>query len=161
MTLKNKTAVTVPPTTNWANRTKEAANAQPISKTSVDRGTRHEGVVETFTPRSYKTGSFGIEIKYSVAGLERAVYENVVLMKLTDVGTLEATKYGASSLIRRLQAFGLDAAAIEAFPIPRTPKDAENEAYNFQGTPVVIYLKDAEYMGKPKKEVGSVFPVDR
>lgn len=146
--------------TNWANRTKTASKAIPLSKPSTDRGTRHNGVVESFTPKSYKTGSFGVEIKYTVEGLERPVYENVVLTKLNDQGVMEATKYGDNSLKRRLQAFGLDSSAINAFPTPKTPKDADNAAYGFTGTPVVIYITQEEYMGRTQNRVKSVFPVD-
>lgn len=146
---------------NWANRGKAATSAVPLNKSNnQDRGTRHAGVVESFTPKSYKTGSFGVEIKYTAEGIQRPVYENVVLMKLSDAGSLEATKYGEASLKRRLQAFGLNSEAINAFPIPRTPKDAGNEAYNFAGTPVAIYLTDEEYMGKPQKRVKSVFGIE-
>ncbi len=150
---------TKPSTSNWASRTKAAAAAVPISKPAVDRGTRHEGIVETFEPVSFSTGSLGVKIKYTVQGLERAVYENIVLKTLNKEGVLENTKYGESSLKRRLQAFGLTAEQILAFPIPKTPKD-ESEQYNFQGTPVAIYLADREYMGKPQKDVKSVFPID-
>lgn len=145
---------------NWANRGKASVKAVPTTKTNADRGSRHKGVVESFTPKSYKTGSFGVEIKYTVEGLERPVYENVVLTKMTDKGTLEATKYGENSLKRRLQAFGLDSDAINSFPIPRTPKDADNSAYNFTGTPVIVYIKQEEYMGRPQNRVGSVFLVE-
>lgn len=146
--------------TNWANRTKQAAGAVPLTKPSTDRGTKHNGVVESFTPKSYKTGSFGVEIKYTVEGLERPVYENVVLTKLNDQGAMEATKYGDNSLKRRLQAFGFTSAAINAFPTPKTPKDAGNEAYELAGTPVVIYITQEEYMGRPQNRVKAVYPVD-
>ena len=144
----------------WATRTKDATKAVPLSKATGDKGQRHLAVVESFTPKSYKTGSFGIEIKYSVKGLQRPVYENIVLTKLTDNGTMEATKYGESNLKRRLQAFGMDSDAINAFPIPRTPKDASNDAYNLAGANVAVYLVDEEYLGKPTKRVRSVFPAE-
>lgn len=145
---------------NWAARGKAATKAVPLTKSNpVDRGTRHQGVVETFTPIAYKTGSFGVAISYTVEGLERKVYENIVLRKLNAKGDLEPTQYGESTLKRRLQAFGLDSDAINAFPIPRTPKD-ENDAYNFQGTPVAIYLTDEMYLDRPQKRVKSVFPLD-
>jgi hypothetical protein len=144
---------------NWATRTKDAAQAVPLTKSKGDRGERRTAVVESFTPKSYKTGSFGVEVKYSVAGLQRPVYENIVLTKLSDSGTMEPTKYGESNLKRRLQAFGLDSDAINAFPIPRSPKDAGNDAYNLSGTNVAVYLVDEEYLGKPTKRVRAVFPI--
>jgi transposase len=72
---------------------------------------------------------------------------------------MEPTKYGESNLKRRLQAFGLDSDAINAFPIPRSPKDAGNDAYNLSGTNVAVYLVDEEYLGKPTKRVRAVFPI--
>lgn len=145
---------------SWANRGKAATADIPLTKQDkVDRGTRYEGIVEAFTPVSFSTGSLGIKIKYSVKGLERAVYENIVLKTLDKDGNLKATTYGDSNLKRRLQAFGLSAEQILAFPVPKTPKD-ESEAYNFQGTPVTLYLSDREYMGKTHKDVRYVFPID-
>lgn len=149
--------------TNWANKTKAAATAVPLSKSApAERGVRHRGVVESFTPKSYKTGSFGVEIKYTAEGVERPIYENVVLKVMTDKGALEATQYGESTLKRRLQAFGLTSEQINKFPIPVIPKDAETnaEAYKFGDTPVVLYLIDEEYMGKAKKRVKAVYLVD-
>jgi hypothetical protein len=145
---------------NWATRTKTATKSVPLSKSTGDRGERRTAVVESFTPKSYKTGSFGVEVKYSVAGLQRPVYENIVLTKLSDNGTMEPTKYGESNLKRRLQAFGLDSEAINAFPIPKSPKDSGNEAYALSGAPVAIYLVDEEYLGKPTKRVRAVFPAE-
>lgn len=145
---------------NWATRTKAATKEVPLTKATGDKGKRHTAVVESFTPKAYKTGSFGIEVKYSVAGLQRPVYENIVLTKLSDSGTMEPTKYGESNLKRRLQAFGLDSDAINAFPIPRTPKDAGNDAYNLSGVNVAVYLVDEEYLGKPTKRVRAVFPIE-
>lgn len=144
----------------WATRTKVATQEVPLTKSTGDRGERRTAIVESFTPKSYKTGSFGVELKYSVAGLKKPVYENIVLTKLTDNGTMEATKYGESNLKRRLQAFGLDSDAINAFPIPKSPKDAGNEAYNLSGASVAIYLVDEEYLGKPTKRVRAVFPLN-
>ena len=147
--------------TNWANKGKEATAAIPlVKKDKADYGKKHKGFVESFTPKSYKTGSFGVEIKYTVEGLERPVYENVVLTTLSDTGTFTPTKYGDNSLKRRLQAFGLSSAAINTFPTPRTPKDAGNEAYNFKGTPVVVYITQESYMGKAQNRVKAVFPQD-
>ena len=145
----------------WATRTKEATQAVPLTKGGGDKGERRTAVVEAFTPKAYKTGSFGVELKYSVSGLKKPVYENIVLTKLTDNGTMEPTKYGESNLKRRLQAFGLDSDAINAFPIPRSPKDAGNEAYNLSGTSVAVYMVDEEYLGRPTKRVRAVFPLDR
>lgn len=148
-------------TGGWATRTKEETQKVPLTKATGDRGQRHVGVVESFTPKSYKTGSFGVEVKYSVKGLQRPVYENIVLTKMTDSGTMESTKYGESNLKRRLQAFGLDSDAINSFPIPRTPKDSGNSAYNLSGANVAIYLVDEEYLGKPTKRVKAVYPIER
>lgn len=149
--------------TSWANRTKTAANVVPISKqaSKTERGTRHEGAVEIFELTSYSTGSYGYKIAYSVTGLERKVYENVVLKTMSKDGTLSPTKYGESTLKRRLAAFGLDADAINQFHIPQSPKDiAEGEAVSFAGAPVALYLTDEEYLGKPQKRVKAVFPID-
>jgi hypothetical protein len=148
---------------NWANKGKEAAKAVPltVTKSGKEKGTRHKGFVESFTPKSYKTGSFGVEIKYTVEGIERPVYENLVLTTLSKTGTMEPTKYGESSLKRRLQAFGLDSEAINLFPIPRSPKDGDNEAYSFTGTPVTVYIRQEEYMGKTQNRVNAVFPADQ
>lgn len=148
--------------TNWANATKSDAKAIPITKTKPDRGERANGIVEGFKPRSYSTGSFGVEISYTVEGVERKVYENIVLKTLDPkTGNFKPTQYGEQSLKRRLQAFGLDSDSVNNFPIPVTPQDAENGAYNFQGTHVVLYLGEEEYMGKPKKRVNAVFPQDK
>lgn len=144
--------------TKWANRTKAAASA--IATTvKKDRGTRYEGTVESATPVSYSTGSFGIKIKYVVAGLERALYENVVLMKMNDDGMPTPTKYGEATLKRRLQAAGLSSDEINAFKTPRTVKDTDiNEALS--GAPVAVYAITEEYLGKPSYNVKSVFPLD-
>jgi len=145
---------------NWANRGKAAAAAQPLSKKSdVDRGTRYNATVEHFILKSFKTGSFGIEIKYTAEGLQRPVFENIVLSTMSPKGALVPTKYGEATLKYRLKAFGLSSEEITQFPIPLTVKD-ESEAYNFAGTPVVAYLGDEEYMGKPKKVVRAVWPTD-
>ena len=42
----------------WATRTKEATQSVPLTKATGDKGQRHLAVVESFTPKSYKTGSF-------------------------------------------------------------------------------------------------------
>lgn len=149
--------------TSWANRTKAATNAVPLTKSAakVDRGTRHNGVLESVTPTVFKTGSFGFKIKYSLEGEQRPVFENIVLRSLSDNGTLEPTKYGESSFKRRLQAFGLTADEINNFVIPATPKSANEADYaSFPNHSVTIYTVDEEYMGKPQKRVKSVFPKD-
>ncbi len=143
---------------NWANRTKAAATAVPLETKSKDRGTRHVGVLEAITPTVYSTGSFGLKVKYSVEGLERAVYENIVLRTMNAEGNYTATKYGESSLKRRLAAFGLSNEDIAAFAIPKTPKDVISA--DLVGAPVALYLADREYMGKTYKDVKSVWPAD-
>lgn len=150
-----------PASTSWANRTKTAANVVPLSKTAegtATRGTRHVGALELFQPVSYSTGSFGYKIAYTVEGLERKVYENVVLKTVNkSTGNFEATKYGESTLKRRLAAFGLDADAINAFEIAKVPGEAVDK---FNGAPVAIYLIDEEYLGKPQKRVKAVYPIE-
>jgi hypothetical protein len=147
--------------TNWANKGKAAANAKPLTTTAnkKDRGERNLGVVEHFKPRSYSTGSFGVEIAYTLEGIERKVYENIVLKKLGADGNFTATPFGEQSLKRRLQAFGLTSDEINAFPIPKTPKD-ESEMYNFAGVPVAVYITQETYMDKVQNRVASVWPKD-
>lgn len=150
------------PNTNWANRTKTAANVVPLSTKakSTDRGARFEGAVEIFELTAYSTGSFGYKIAYSVTGLDRKVYENVVLKTMSKEGVLTPTKYGESTLKRRLAAFGLDADAINQFHIPQSPKDTSDAVPSFAGASVALMLTDEEYMGKPQKRVKAVFPLD-
>lgn len=142
---------------NWANRTKAATAAVPVTRTSGDRGTRYEGALKAATLKSYKTGSFGVEFQYALN--DRTVYENVVLSKLSEEGVLTPTKYGANNLKRRLQAFGLSADEINAIGIPRTVKDEFNLS-GLIGAEVAVYCITTEYMGKPRLEVKSVFPLD-
>jgi hypothetical protein len=148
-------------TANWAARTKSAANAVPAGKSGKGRGKRYEGTVKNGTLKAYKTGSFGVEMQYTinVDGNERTVYENVVLKKLTQDGVLEPTKYGAETLKRRLLAFGLSADEINGLGIPATP-NVEFNLTPIIGAGVAVYCRDAEYMGKPKLEVASVYPLD-
>ncbi len=159
MKMSDNKATTGAASTNWALRGKAATKAIPLTTKSRDYGVKHLGAVETFTPKSYKTGSFGVEISYTVEGLERKVYENIVLKVMGADGILKDTQYGKSTLIKRLQAFGLDSEAVNAFPIPVSPK-SESTEYDLAGAPVTIYIKQEEYMGKPQNRVGSVFPQD-
>ena len=143
--------------TNWANKTKEAVQAVPVSTQTKDRGTRHRAVVDKVEAVAYKTGSFGIKIKYQVEGLERAVYENVVLRKPDTEGNMQPTRFGEATLKRRLQAFGMTADEVNAFAIPKTVQQGA-QLSTISGVPVAIYLRDREYLGKPQKDVASVFP---
>lgn len=151
-------------TTNWANRTKNAANVVPLNKKATGtaaRGTRHEGAVELFELTVFKTGGYGYKIAYSANGVERKVYENLVLKTMSKSGTLTPTAYGESTLKRRLAAFGLDADAINQFHIPQSPKDVgEGTSPNFVGAPVALILIDEEYLGKPTKRVKAVYPLE-
>jgi hypothetical protein len=144
---------------NWANRAKEQTKGIALSKPSSDKGTRYEGSLKAATLKSYKTGSFGVELQYALNEPQKTVYENVVLSTLSAEGALVPTQYGASTLKRRLQAFGLTADEVNAIGTPRTIKDAFNIS-SVIGTGVAVYCRNEEYMGKPKLAVRSVFPLD-
>lgn len=144
---------------NWANRVKQQTQAVPVAKASSDRGTRYEGILKAATLKSYKTGSFGVELQYSIPDQQKTVYENVVLATLSAEGALVPTKYGAATLKRRLQAFGFTPDEINNLGTPRTIKDAFNIS-GAVGTGVAVYCRAEEYMGRPKLAVRSVFPLD-
>jgi hypothetical protein len=149
--------------TNWANRQKAAVKAVPISsekEKTNNRGTRHEAVVESITPTTFSTGSTGVKIKYQVAGLSQAVYENIVLFSSqNDDGTRSATRFGESSLKRRFQAVGLQSnEVLEAIGL--LSKETNADFSSLAGAHVVVYLKDRTYMGKLYKQVASVYPID-
>jgi len=143
--------------------TKEAAQAIPVGTGNTkDRGTRYEGTIDKIETTSYRTGAFGLKMKYIVAGLDRPVYENIVLKtvdKADPDGNLVNTKYGIDSFKRRLQAAGYTSEDILAFPIPRKITD-NSEFADVLGATVTIYLRDREYMGKAVKDVASVWPLD-
>lgn len=147
--------------TNWATRAKAATAAIPLTKTAPKaRGTRYEGEIKAVTAKAYKTGSFGIEFQYTLGGIERAVYENVVLSKQTEEGNLIPTQYGESTFKRRLQAAGFTSEQINAFSIPKTVKSPAEALQSLVGAPVAVYCIDEEYLGKPRKAVKSVWPLD-
>lgn len=151
--------------TSWANRGKAATAAVPVSKTApaIDRGVRHEGTLDKAELTQFSTGSIGVVFRYVVEGWDKAVYENVVLFKQTLEGTMTATKYGDQTLRRRFQAFGLTPDDINSFTTPKTigDKKAADFITNLPlGAPVAVYLIDEEYMGKAKKAVKSVFPLE-
>lgn len=142
---------------NWANAGKQVAKSIPTTTANgKERGTRHTGVIDKVEAVSYKTGSFGLKLKYQVEGLERAVYENIVLRKPNAEGDMEATRFGEATFKRRLQAFGLTSDEVNAFPIPKTVQQGEHLSA-ISGAPVAIYLRDREYLGKPQKDVAAVF----
>ena len=152
--------------TNWANAGKAATAAVPLAKNGnkKDRGIRRVGQLHAASLKSYKTGSFGVEFQYTIEGMDtqygpRKVYENVVLSVMNKDGILNPTQYGAATLKRRLQAFGLTADEVNQIGTPVTVKSEFNLS-PIIGTGVAIYTRDAEYMGKPKLEVASVFPLD-
>lgn len=154
------------PTTarTWGQKVKQATAAIPLSKVDKkDRGTRHIGVIDNIELVSFKTGSLGLKIKYVIEGMERAAYENLVLRMPDAEGNLVNTQYGEANLKRRLQAAGLTADQINAFPFPKTVKDETAKAIlsTLKGAEVAVYLRTREYQGKPQLDVASVFPVDR
>ena len=143
--------------TNWANRGKAAIAAVPLNKNGTNRGERFEGGITEAVAKTYSTGSTGITIGYSIPGNKFPIRENVVLTDKAGV----ATKYGMSTLIKRLQAAGNSAERINQFAL--STDDAKNAltlADYLVGAAVAVYLVDAEYLGKPKKEVKAVFPLD-
>lgn len=142
---------------NWANRAKQQTGAVPVAKTGGGN-IRFEGVLKAASLKSFKTGSFGLEFQYALDG-GKTVYENVVLSTMNAEGSLTPTQYGASTLKRRLQAFSLTADEVTAIGTPRTIKDAFNIS-SVIGTGVAVYCQPGEYMGKPKLNVKSVFPLD-
>lgn len=143
--------------TNWANKGKAAAKAVPTSTGSTkERGKRYTGVIDKVEAVAFKTGSFGLKLKYQVEGLERAVYENIVLRKPDAEGNLQATQFGESTFKKRLMAFGLTSEEVNAFSIPKTVTQGEHLS-QINGAPVAIYLRDREYLGKPQKDVAAVF----
>lgn len=142
----------------WGNKTKATASAVPTT-VKKDRGTRYEGVIESATPVAFKTGSFGLKIKYVVNGLERALYENVVLTKMTDEGMPTPTMYGEATFKRRLQAAGMTSDEVNAFKIPKTIKHTEG-LERLTGAKVAVYAIQTEYLGRPSFDVKSVFPLD-
>jgi hypothetical protein len=141
---------------NWANRAKQQTSAVPVAK-SGGNNVRYEGSLKAASLKSFKTGSFGLEFQYELDG-GKTVYENVVLATLSPEGVLTPTQYGASTLKRRLGAFGLTADEINAIGTPRTIKDAFNISPVI-GTGVAVYCQPGEYMGRPKLNVKSVFPL--
>lgn len=141
--------------------TKQAAQAIPVATATnpKDRGTRHEGVIDKIETTSYRTGSFGLKLKYVVTGVERPVYENIILRKNDEEGNLINTKYGIDSFKRRLQAFGYTSEDILAFPIPKKVTD-NAEFSDILGATVTVYLRDRKYMGKLVHDIASVWPLD-
>lgn len=150
-------------TTNWAQKTKAQTGSIAVSNNGdrKDRGRRLEGILANAELTSYSTGSYGFLFRYEVDdnGNKKNVYENVVIKKMTDEGELIPTKYGAKTLERRLLAFGLTADEINSLGIPKSPK-AEYNLTPVIGAGVAVYCRDAEYKGRPKLEVNSVFPLD-
>lgn len=145
---------------NWANRGKANALAIPTSTRIKASRELTPAVVQSFTPHSYSTGSFGVKLCYAVEGLTRDVYENIVLKKIDhNTGEFTAVKGAEARLAIRLRAFGLNSEALNAFPIPTSVK-SESEAYDFSGTPVLVELGSHEYEGKTFNDIVSVWPVD-
>lgn len=94
--------------------------------------------IESAQPGVFKTGSFGVKIQYGLEGTgvnNRKAYENIVLQYKTG----EDTKYGLSSLKRRLMAAGLSSDEINAFTVP-SPSDVL-EAGNYGDFPTLHGLK--------------------
>lgn len=151
----------MPAKPNFANETKGKANLKPVTSVNPrDRGTRYTAVVDSAEPTFYSTGSFGIKIKYVVEGMQKAVYENVVLRTIDKTsGNPTATKYGDATLKRRLAAAGLTSDEVDGFEIPKT---AENkDAFGaIIGAGVAIYLAPRDYMGKTYYDVKSVWPLE-
>jgi hypothetical protein len=148
----------------WSQQTKGAAAAIPLNK--KDRGTRYTGTIAGVEAKVFSTGSFGLKLKYSVDGLERALYENIVLTKQNEDGSVTPTQYGESSVKRRLQAAGLSADEINAIKIPRTVAAFEKSGLAVMvGAPVAVYATEGTYTDKtgqikPSLNVKSVFPLD-
>lgn len=151
--------------TNWANKGKQAAsNVKLATNNGQAQATRYTGTIDSAIPVVFKTGSFGVKIKYIVANLERAVYENIVLSKLNDDGMPTPTQYGESTLKRRFLAAGLSADEINALKTPRSPKDTAS-LEPLAGAQVALGLVDRQYIrdnGQPamSKDVKYVYPLD-
>lgn len=147
--------------TNWAKRTKEGVEAQPLVKEKADRGKRFEAVLEGTELEFYKTGSFGVTFKYQIAGNKWPLRKRIVLRKPDAEGNMAATQYGESDLKRALMALGLDAGQVAAFPIPKVKTDAKAiEILNtLAGSKVAAYVKEREYMGKIQQDIGAIFPL--
>lgn len=141
--------------TNWANRGKAAVAAVPVTKQASGNnlGTRHIGIVESFEQTTFGTGSRGIKASYTIPGEKYPVNEYIV-QKLFKEGKLEPTKYGNSTRAKRLAALGLTSDQINKLA------DDSLGDHVFNGAKVAVYLVDEEYMGKPKKRVKAVFPLD-
>lgn len=142
--------------------TKTAAKAIPINKAvgGKDRGTRYEATIDSIETTFYQTGSFGLKLKFVVAGLEKPVYNNIVLRKVGEDGNLEDTKYGAETFKRTLLAAGLTADEVNAIGVPNK-KTTNEEFETVIGSNVAVYLAPREYMGKQYYDVKSVWSVDR
>lgn len=148
--------------TNWANRGKAAIKAVPLSKGGAkkgDRGVRYEGTIVEAGTKTFSTGSFGITVGYQIEGMKYPVRENIVLIDAKGA----PTKYGLATLTKRLQAAGNTSDRINDLPVLEAGKDAANAAIladYLSGAAVAVYLVDREYMGKAKKDVRAVFPLD-
>jgi hypothetical protein len=146
--------------TNWANRGKAAIKTTPITSTGKkDRGERYEGVVESIIAKTFSTGSSGLTVKYQISGEKNPVYENVVLYSApSGDGIRSATKYGESTLKRRLMACGLDKKGV--LDTVATLNTNAPDFSKVAGSRVCVYLQDRTYMGKNYKNVTAVYPLD-
>lgn len=139
---------------NWSARTKDATSAVPVPKAGNKRdyGKQYSGVIEAVTPTVFKTGGFGLKIKYAINGEPRGFYENIVLKKLNDDGVLVPTAYGLSTLKHRLTAAGLTSDEINQLSFPENPKNL-GTLPDLTGARVTVFAADEEYMGRITKNV--------
>jgi len=153
------------PARTWGSKVKESTQAVPLTTapSQRDRGTRTNGVLDSAELTVFKSGSFGLKLKFVLEGQQRAAYENIVLRLMNKDGDLVNTEYGETNLKRRLQAFGFTAEQIIAFGLPKSMKDekAKEILATLKGIPCVVYVATREYMGKPQLDVKSVWPVDK
>lgn len=148
---------------NTAAATKAAIEKNPVATNAGygDRGIKYAGVFDGGELASTSKGGFMAKLRYTVEGLNRPVYENIVFTTPSEDGTgLRATKNGESSLARRLAAFGVDS-GIVATLAGATSSDSKKFHIAFangMGALVDIYLRERQYMGKTQYEVASVWP---
>lgn len=155
------------PVTNWSQRQKTDIKAVPTEKKapSTDRGTRYEATVTKVEAKSFSTGTIGFNVKFNVQGLEKPVYTNYFtrIMDKTTGDLRDNSEKGKAMTSKFYAACGLTSEQQLAFPALRTPKDEKAVAAlaALEGSKVALYLVDAEFEGRPKKEVRAVFPLDK
>jgi len=138
--------------TNWANRGKAALKAvNPNAK-----GQRVAARVESVTYKTYKTGSEGVEFRYTRDDNKRTMYNNIVLFKDYGSGMTE-TKTGMQYFGYALKSAGLTDDEIASFPDPSSSEGAEALASLIGSKVTLILTEEIGQDGSPREKVKAVF----